>query len=125
MPKPLAFVIEDDPSIREVFAEALRANGMEVELLPSGFSAMERLTQAAPALVILDLGLPFTSGETILQMIRSDPRLAETRVIIASGESHRAEALEQQADLVLVKPVSYAQIADFVGRMRDSGDSAN
>ena len=113
----LAFVVEDDASVAEAFAEVLRQSGFVVEVLRSGKAARERLAQAVPIMVVLDLNLPVVSGDILLAEIRADPRLADTRVIVATGEPHRARALEVQPDLLLVKPVSVSQISAFANRL--------
>jgi DNA-binding response OmpR family regulator len=68
--------------------------------------------------VVLDLHLPGTAGTDILKRIRSDERLNQTRVIITTADARLAESLEEQADLILVKPVSFSQLRDMALRLR-------
>jgi DNA-binding response OmpR family regulator len=117
----LAMVIEDDRGVGGVFVEALKQAGFEAELFTNGRAALARLAVAVPSLVLLDLNLPIVSGETILQAIRADARLAATRIIITTGEAHRAKALQSRADLVLVKPVSANQLTDLAARLITPG----
>jgi len=117
----LALVIEDDRGVGGVFVEALKHAGFEAELFTNGRAALARLAVAVPILVLLDLNLPVVSGETILQAIRADARLAATRIIIVTGESHRAQELQSRADLVLVKPVSANQLTDLAARLITPG----
>ncbi len=121
MSSKLALVIEDDFAVGPVFVEALVQAGYEAELLPNGRAALARLAILVPALVLLDINLPDVSGETILQSIRADPRLANTRVILTTGEVHRAKALQPRADLVLVKPVSANQLTELAARLMVPG----
>lgn len=118
MDNRLAFVVEDDPNIAEAYEAVLRHSGFAVEVLRSGTAAQRRLAEAVPAVVLLDLNLPGVSGADLLAGLRGDPRLAETRVIVSTGEPQRAEALPVQPDLVLIKPVSMAQMSAFVERLR-------
>jgi DNA-binding response OmpR family regulator len=113
-----ALIVEDDAGVAEIYAEALRSAGFATEVFLSGRMAQERLAQVVPAVVVLDLRLPQVSGEALLASIRADPRLAHTRVIVTTGEARRAEALQGQADLVLVKPVSYDQLVDLATRLK-------
>ncbi len=117
MVSKLALVIEDDAAVGSVFVEALQEAGLEAELVPNGRTALARLAATVPALVLLDINLPDVPGETILQSIRADVRLADTRVILTTGEAHRAKALQPRADLVLVKPVSANQLAELAARL--------
>lgn len=108
-----ALVVEDDADAATIFSEALQASGFEVEIARAGDTALERLDAVTPDVVVLDLQLPQVSGLDILHHIRADPRLVDTRVIIATAHSHLAEGIRQQADLVLLKPISFSQLRDL------------
>jgi CheY-like chemotaxis protein len=103
--------------VGQVFVEALQQAGFNTELVADGRSALSRLAAVAPALALLDINLPHVSGETILQAIRADERLADTRVILVTGEPQRAKTLQPRADLVLVKPVSANQLTELAARL--------
>jgi len=118
MSLPLALIIEDDTKLAHIFAEALRAAKFETEIIKDGHSALDRLAATTPAVVVLDLHLPEESGETILHQIRADERLAETRVMVATADPYLAEVLRSQADLVLIKPISFGQLRDLAKRLR-------
>jgi len=117
---PLAFVIEDDEAHLELFSEALQKARFKVETFRDGQAALSRLTETIPALVILDLHLPHVSGADILSYIRSDPRLKNTRVVLASADPQMASILREKADLVLIKPISYFQLRELAVRLRAS-----
>lgn len=117
MSKPLAFIIEDNKDIAYIFAEAVGDAGFETEIMMTGKKAKDRLANSVPALVILDLYLPDIHGTELLELIRSDSRLAATRVIVATAEARMAEGLHEKADLVLTKPVSFFQLRDLASRL--------
>jgi DNA-binding response OmpR family regulator len=76
------------------------------------------LAETKPAVIVLDLHLPHVSGKNILQLIRSSHWLSETRVIIASADPITAEMVRSEADLVLLKPISFIQLHDLAARLR-------
>lgn len=117
MNKPLAFVIEDDPDLSEIFSMTLRGGGFETEVFLDGQAALNRLTGTAPAIILLDLHLPHVTGATILENIRADGRFAKTAVIVATADARLAEEMHIQADLVLLKPVSVDQLRELAQRM--------
>lgn len=117
MNKPLALIVEDEFDISIVFSRALQAAGFETEIIRSGDVALEWLSSSKPDIVILDLNLPRVTGPEILQYIRADERLAKTPVIIATAYARLAEGLRDQADQVLFKPVSFAQLRDLSARL--------
>ena len=115
--KPLALVIEDDLHLANIFATALVRAGFHAEIIGDGQQALQRLAVTIPTLVLLDLHLPHVSGGDILHSMRKDARLAETRVILATADAVRAELLYKEADLVLLKPISFQQLRDLAGRL--------
>lgn len=117
MKKYLALVVEDDPDLSIIYASALRSAGFEVEIINDGGKALARLAEVIPKLVILDLHLPHLSGTNTLRQIQSDPRLLDTRVVICTADAAKADELRDQADLVLVKPVTYSQLRDLAIRL--------
>lgn len=113
----LALVIEDDFDASAIFAKALRVVGFETEIIASGDKALERLAAVVPQMIVLDLHLPEVVGTDILRHIRADERLAETRVIVATADPRTADALQDDADLVLIKPTTFSQVRDFAKRL--------
>jgi len=114
---PLALIIEDDFDLSTIFAAALKASGFETEIVRDGRAAVQRLATVTPDVVVLDLHLPHVAGTDILDQIRADVRLAEIRVIVTTADARMAEMLHDQADLVLVKPISFGQLRDLAGRL--------
>jgi DNA-binding response OmpR family regulator len=116
-----ALVIEDDPDQSLIFAEALRAAGFEPEVIRDGGNALGRLEETTPSLVVLDLHVPNVLGKDLLLYIRSEERLADTRVILASGDYWLSQSLHDQADMMLLKPIGFDQLRDIAVRLRQPG----
>jgi len=116
--QPLALIIEDDASLSEIFAQALKQAKFETEVIEDGNAALIRLTKTVPAVVVLDLHLPHISGDKILRQIRTDERLAKTRVMLATADAQMAEQLRSDSDLVLLKPISFHQLRELASRLR-------
>lgn len=114
--KPVAMVIEDNADQNLVFTMALNKAGFSTESIHNGRDAQRRLREVVPHIVILDLHLPDIDGNIILAEIRSEPRLAKVNVVLATADAVYAEALQSQAELVLLKPVSFSQLSDLAGR---------
>jgi CheY-like chemotaxis protein len=117
MIKPLALIIEDDKRLAEIFSLALQKE-FEIEVIEEGHRALARLAELTPALVLLDLHLPNISGKKILRQIRSDERLNGTRIMLATADAVMAELLREEADLVLLKPISVHQLRELAMRLR-------
>jgi len=114
--KPVAMVIEDNADQNLVFTMALNKAGYSTESIHNGKDAQKRLKEVVPHVVILDLHLPDIDGNIILGQIRNDKRLSKANVILATADAVFAEALQSQAELVLLKPVSFSQLSDLASR---------
>ena len=112
----LALIIEDHEDYNMIFTKALQLAGYETESILDGDAAQARLAEVVPEIVILDLHIPNVNGDTILRQIRGDQRLRNMRVVLATADAARAAALETQADLVLLKPISFAQLNQLAER---------
>jgi CheY-like chemotaxis protein len=113
---PLALVIEDDYDSTVIFSEALQAASFDTIIAKSGDEGLEQLETIVPAVVVLDLHLPGVAGTSILEKIHSDPRLAETRVIVITGDVVLADSplLQKETTVqILVKPVTYKRLRDL------------
>jgi DNA-binding response OmpR family regulator len=123
MDNPLAFIIEDHEDAATIFSEALKAADFETEIIRSGDRALKRLSETVPDMVILDLNLPQVSGAEILAQIRSDNRLTGTCVIVATAHPQLADSVQGEADLVLLKPISFTQLRSLATRLGSANSS--
>jgi CheY-like chemotaxis protein len=114
----LALVIEDHKDISELFQTVLQQSGFQTEIVPTGDGAVARLADVVPDVVILDLHLPGVQGDEILHQIRADARMAETRVIVITAYAALARTLQDEADLVLIKPISLNLLRRLVSRLQ-------
>jgi two-component system OmpR family response regulator len=118
MIKPLALIVEDDPHLNQIFTLALQAD-FEVHTAADGRTALAQLQKAVPEIIVLDLNLPFVSGRELLQHIKSDKRLAQTNVILATANSLEADQMREEVDIVLLKPISPTQLRALALRLKD------
>ena len=113
-----ALIIEDDEYLSEIFSKALQSAKFDTEIIRDGQLALTRLHETTPNVVVLDLHLPQVSGKEILHHIRSTPHLADTRVMVATADPLTAEFLRHDANLVLIKPISFIQMRELALRLR-------
>jgi DNA-binding response OmpR family regulator len=86
-------IADDDPLIREVWADALGQAGYRTVQAGDGREALSLMTKVLPDLMILDLRMPGLSGNEVLQRVRERADLARIPVLISSGfpdEAHEA-----------------------------------
>jgi DNA-binding response OmpR family regulator len=98
--------IDDDPSIRQMIADYLADNDIQVTALGSGKQIAEVMARQQIDLLILDLKLPGEDGMQIAQNLRAESAIP---IIILTGrkdEADRVMGLELGADDYLTKPFS-------------------
>ncbi len=115
----IALIIEDDEDIAEIFDQALGNAGFQTEVIYEGELAQKRLQEVVPHVIVLDMHLPGVSGQELLTQIRSDRRLLEAIVLVATADAMLAEVHRDKADFVLVKPISFSQLRDLASRLHD------
>lgn len=116
MAKPFALIVEDDPTLNEIIALTLQ-DDFDLETCADGNTAMEILGNVVPQVVVLDLNIPGIPGRDILAHIRSEKRFVHTHVIVATADNRQAEILHNEADIVLLKPVSPGQLRELALRV--------
>jgi CheY-like chemotaxis protein len=121
----IAFVIEDNPDISNLFSRALVAAGFQVSIIPDGKEAILRLKEESPSLIVLDMNMPYIDGGTVLTYIRATKHLKEAKVIIATADSQMSDFHCHKADLCLQKPVTFSQLRDFAERCKSNPVASN
>lgn len=116
--KPFAYVVEDNQDAVAIFQAALEQAGYEVQVALDGAVAQQQLTELVPDLIVLDIHMPNVSGDQLLKQIRSDARLKNTRVFLATADANMASHLRDQAELVLLKPIGFSQLKELAERFR-------
>ncbi|GAA2731312.1 response regulator transcription factor [Pedococcus aerophilus] len=113
--RPVVLVVDDDAAIRTVVRWQLDDAGYRVVEADDGDSALRRIRDDHPTLVVLDLSLPRLGGLEVLRAVRGGRAgRSDTPVIVLSGrngESDRIVGLDLGADDYLVKPFSPGELA--------------
>lgn len=78
-------VVDNQPLILKFMEELIQRRGHKPILAASGLEALEALQRVKPDLVFLDLVMPNIDGQKLCRILRSDPRLRETKVVILSA----------------------------------------
>jgi two-component system, OmpR family, response regulator RegX3 len=103
-------VVEDEASISEPFAEALRRAGFEPLVTGTAAGALELAEQAEPDLVMLDLALPDGDGRDVCRELRRRSDVPIVMLTARGTEMDKIVGLELGADDYVVKPFSAAEV---------------
>jgi PAS domain S-box-containing protein len=124
-------VVDDHGASRSVIRQWAEAWGMACDEAPDGMEALDLLRRFAggptPVVMILDQSMPVLTGLGLLGIVRADPTLAATRVVLlistVDGTPH--EAIEAAgADAILTKPLRESVLFDVLAELLSQSDRA-
>jgi DNA-binding NtrC family response regulator len=110
-------IVDDDPDIREVIRDRLKAMGFGVVEASDGVEGLAKLREDSPPITLLDLQMPKKSGLEVLKAIREERLETTTIVITAYGTIEKAvEAMRVGAYDFLTKPFSPGHLEVVIGK---------
>jgi len=109
-------VIEDEPEIVEVLTIAFQIRWPDVRVVSTimGEKGVELVESENPDIVILDLGLPDTSGFEVLKQIRTFSDIPVLILTVRGEEADIVKGLEWGADDYMVKPFRQLELTSRV-----------
>jgi two-component system response regulator RegX3 len=108
-------VVDDEPTQREMLAEALEAEGFTIVTAADGRAALLKFREAKPDLVLLDLMLPEMSGIEVCRIIRAESGVPILMLTAKNSELDKVVGLELGADDYVTKPFS---LRELIARVR-------
>lgn len=114
MPEPSpplrVLVIEDEAPIRRFLRIVLEGAGHVMDEAARGREGIERAATGAPAVVVLDMGLPDMDGKDVIAAIRGWSSVPIVIVSVRSAEAEIVAALDAGADDYVTKPFAPAEL---------------
>jgi len=101
-------IIEDNLDMLQQIRKLL-STYLETESATTGYSAMERLKEKTPDIILCDIKLPDTNGIDLIRVIKANEQLARVPIIILTAiddEAVELRALQAGANDYLIKPCS-------------------
>jgi CheY-like chemotaxis protein len=111
-------VVDDEPTLRELIADALRDWGFEAQTATDGADALEVLHRWIPDVIVLDLMMPRLDGTGFTELMRLNPRFASLPVLLVTAAYGARVAAERVgARAVLTKPFELEQLVETVMKL--------
>jgi DNA-binding response OmpR family regulator len=118
--KGTILVVDDNPDNVEILRAFLESRGYAVAQAPDGRTALARMEQVRPELVLLDVMMPGMDGWQVCRTIKSHPEFGgNTRVVMVTAKGafeDKFEGLRSGADDYVVKPVDFKDLLEKVER---------
>jgi CheY-like chemotaxis protein len=118
-PSARVLVVDDDPEIVTFLATLLELEGIESQVATSAAAALEKVDQAVPSLVLLDIAMPDRDGLDLCRELKKNPRTRAVPVFVVSarpGKDVVERALAAGAEDFIRKPF---ENQDLIARIRD------
>ena len=111
-------VVDDDPVLRGLMADALTIEGYPVETASNGLEALQAMEEARPSLVILDMHMPVLDGPALVEILRQRGFDPPVLVVSATSREVRRIARDLGAAASLPKPFELDELLDLVEQLR-------
>lgn len=109
-----ALIVEDDREIRGLLVNLLQENGFETAEAGDGTVASDKINNETYDIILMDMMLPYKSGDVLIQELRSLPdKRKQTPVIVLSAKTMkdtRLEVLRMGADDYIIKPFDLDEV---------------
>ena len=128
-PGERVLVVEDETRDAELIAALAARAGLETEVVRTVGAAMAAIERGPPLAVILDLRLPDTRGERLLESLKSREATRRIPVVVVSVEDDEGRARDLGADDHMTKPIDHARLGSWLhhvaaGARREERSSA-
>src|ERR687893_472156 len=112
---PRVLIVEDDAAMRDMVGYALAEEGLEVEAVADGESALEIFSSSGPFdVVILDIMLPGIDGVTVCKELTSKSDVPVVMLTARDDETSVVVGLEVGADDYVTKPFSHRELVSRI-----------
>lgn len=111
-------IVDDDITITELMKALVKLDGHEPTVVNDSLYAMEAANSVDPDLITLDLMMPGLTGFDLCELLRNDPKFANTPVIVISAKDDpqsREKALAVGARDYMVKPFDVDEFLEKIG----------
>ena len=123
-PKKAIYIIDDEKYILQSLSAVLRAAGMNnIVTCSDSRDALKMMSEKSPALVLLDLTMPYVSGEALLPQIKAE--YPDVPVLIITGVNELSTAVECMKDGAsdyLVKAIENSKLLSAVQNALSLGE---
>ena len=114
-------VVDDDPELRAVLANALRRNEHKVLVAPDGFEALQMMRVLRPDIVLTDIGMPRMDGWELMSACQGDAHLRDVPIVLMSALTGLADlAFARGAAGFLSKPFSWQDADAEIARVLET-----
>lgn len=116
--KKTVLLVEDDTSIRELYAMAFIRAGLLVKMAANGAEGLKLALENHPALILLDIDMPVMNGFEVCERVRADEWGKTAQIVFLTNRSDPFEvahaAINQPDDYIIKANVTVKEVVNKV-----------
>lgn len=112
-----ALIIEDNHSVGDIVSRVFKMQSVAAEIISDGNEALDYLTETAPDIIFLDMGLADFNTNLILEFAYAQSHLSDSIVIILSNNRALSKIGLERIDFILRKPLDIQQLNYIVNQV--------
>jgi chemosensory pili system protein ChpA (sensor histidine kinase/response regulator) len=116
---PLVMVVDDSLTVRKITGRLLEREGYRVVTAKDGVEALEKIAEALPKVLLVDIEMPRMDGFDLARHVRGDTRMQAIPMIFISSrtaDKHRTQAAQLGVNAFLGKPYADAELLQLVAK---------
>jgi CheY-like chemotaxis protein len=119
-------VVDDDPAIRGLVADALRGEGFAVDLAAHGREALDAMRARRPATVVLDLMMPVMDGFTFIENCHREQLCNGVPIVVISAVQEALRRIQEvPVHACIAKPFDLDDLVRTVGQYARPGSNGH
>lgn len=119
MPKTI-LIVEDEALVATVLTIRLKGLGYKVLVANDGEEGLRLVRKERPDLAILDIGLPKLDGNTLCELIKTEPESKHTRIIMLTGRKLVGDmevSFKSGAEIYVNKPYEWPRLLGHIKKL--------
>lgn len=117
MKKHKIMIVDDEPDIVKLVKVSLEMANFEVSEAFSGQEALDKVQDAKPDIILLDIMMPDINGFEVCKRLKADTKTKDIPVIMLTAKGQRGDAeqgLKEGADDYIIKPFDPYELGEQV-----------
>jgi len=110
----LILIVDDDPHTLMLWSAVIKPSAVDVIQAGDGAQALAILENQTPTILLLDMLMPYVSGQDVLNYVAKTPRLDNMYVVVISAHRQSDTTQLARANAVLLKPIRPVEIRELL-----------
>lgn len=102
----IVLLVDDYKDVRDLYADFLTMNGLEVGVAGSGREALNKVLERAPDVIVMDYSLPDVGGWGVTQRLKKDPKTRHIPILLLTAYDFAGvtPVFKEHCAAILTKP---------------------